>query len=262
MINHGLVEEQIISKQDYFLGSKLSLAQETVDSRGSWIKYLPKDEIQAKNGIETNSCVSFGILNAIEILMKAKFGSAMNYSDRYLAIASETKQNGNTITKVCETLRKISGCVEEELLPFDENITTYEQFFSPIPLNKKYYDKGREWLNRYDFGHEWVNTDKNSLCEGLTYSPLGVSVLAWAENEEGLYFKPQGAPNNHFTLLVDYEWNKHWVVYDTYPGSDGKFIKYLDWNYEFGNTKRFSIDIINKKNCFNLINDYFWSILK
>jgi len=40
---------------------------------GNWVKDLPTNEIQARQGVESMSCTSFATLNVIEILMKVKY---------------------------------------------------------------------------------------------------------------------------------------------------------------------------------------------
>ena len=216
---------------DYLLGGFTNVPHQILQADGNWINFLPLDELQQRFGVETNSCVSFGTCNQVEILHLRKFGSIPNYSDRYLSIASETTPTGNTPNKVYETARKIAGFIPEELLPFSEDIRTLEEYSQPKPLNKKYYDVGRKWLNRFDFKHEWITTSPLSLMQGLQYSPLGISVTAWIEDERGFYVRPAGLRDNHWTLLVGYVENEYWIIYDSYPGSDGKFLKKLAWNF-------------------------------
>ena len=239
MKNHGYIYSPRDPK-DYVLGGVSFSPHEVLAIDGKWKNHLPAPEKQLSDYFDTISCVSFTVCNAIEALMRRKFAIHSENSDRALAIASDTTKNGNTVTKVCEIARKILGFIPEEMLPFSEDIKSWEEYHSPNPLNKKYYDEGRIWLNKYIFQHEWVDTDPESLKEGLKYSPLGVSVLAWIKSGD-YYVKQKGDNDNHFTLLVGYEEGDHWLVYDTYPASDGVFYKKLSWDYPFGIVKSFSI---------------------
>lgn len=246
--------------QDYRLGGLSKVSRQALQIDGQWTHLLPLGEKQTKNGVETYSCISFACANQVEILFNRKFGLNPNYSDRALAIASNTEIGGNTPNEVYETARKILGFIPEELLPFSDDIQSFEDYHSPKPLNKKYYDEGRKWLNQYDLKHEWINTNPQSLMEALQYSPIAISVDAWRENN-GYYFKPKGSQDNHFTLLVGYKENDHWLIYDSYPETEGDFIKKLVWNYWDGSkslAKGISIKLVNQKqSCFKKL----WSFL-
>src|SRR3990167_263004 len=67
---------------------------------GQWLKYLPDGERQRKRNAETMACVSFSALNAFEALLKAKYGSTINRSDRFTAKKSGTSEEGNTFGRV------------------------------------------------------------------------------------------------------------------------------------------------------------------
>ena len=237
-----------IEIQDYKLGGLSKASREVLQFNGQWTTLLPKDEIQKKRNVETMSCVSFGCENQVTILEKRKFGIETNYSDRYLAIASDTDENGNEPTVVYETARKIAGFIPEEMLPFSDDIVSFEDYHSPKPLNKKYFDEGRKWLQKYELKHEWVNTDSKSLMQALQYSPLGISVMAWLADGE-LYYKPKNGIDNHWTLLVGYKEGEYWLIYDSYPDTDGDYIKKLKWDYAFGMAKGISLEKVVKKKC-------------
>lgn len=234
----------VIEIQDYRLGGLSKASREILQPDGQWTTLLPQDEIQQKRSVETMSCVSFGLCNQVEILEKRKYNTISNWSDRYLANASDTDENGNEPTKVYETARKIAGFIPEASLPFDESILSFADYHSPKPLNKKYYDEGRKWLNKWELKHEWIDNDAKSLMEGLKYSPLGVSVQAWLADGE-FYYKT--GRDNHWTLLVGYKEGEYWLVYDSYPDTDGDYIKKLRWDYVFGMVKGISISEVKKK---------------
>ena len=46
--------------------------------------------------------------------------------------------------------------------------------------------RGAEW----QFNHDWVATTTQALWDALQYSPLGISVYAWVNDKDGLYYKP------------------------------------------------------------------------
>lgn len=246
-INHGFIPDEI-RPEDYVFGGHTKLKGEVLQQDGSWLAFLPPDERQMRFGVETMSCVSFSTLNALEILMHRFYQEIENYSDRYLAISSSTSPFGNSPHNVAETLRKESGCVDEGLLPFTEEIESFEEYHSPNPLPDDLLKKGKKWLKEFDFGHEWVFSKETylpekqeKLKEALKCSPIGISVYAWLRDEDGLYFKPKGVKDNHYCVLVDYEDGKYWIVLDTYPSSEGEFLKKLAWDYDFQYAKKYHI---------------------
>ena len=70
----------------------------------------------------------------------------------------------------------------------------------------------------------------------LRHSPLGVSVYAWAlDDEDGLYFK--NGEDNHWCVCFGYEDGKYWKIFDSYDNS----IKHLKWDFDFGFVKKYYI---------------------
>ena len=235
---HGFIEPEI-QEEDYILGDGM-LVGEILQSNGQWDDYLPDTEIQHQWGLETSNCTSYATLNAIEILLKRKYGGVHNYSERGLGIVAGTYPPGNDPHKVAEAVRK-NGIIPDEVLPFSSNTDTLEEYYSPSPLTDSFVQRAKEWLFWYDFKHDYVFTKgeasdvkRKKIMEALKYSPLGVSVYAWAE-ENGLYTKLGN--DNHWTVLYGYKLGEYWKIYDSYDST----LKKLEWNYDFGIAKRYSI---------------------
>ena len=109
---------------DYVLGGISPVPKENLQPDKDWTLFLPDTEKQNK-GFETYACVSFTILNCVEMLILRKYGIKKNYADRFLAAVSGTKDGGNSPQVVCEFLRKI-GIVPEELWLFESD--SFEKF--------------------------------------------------------------------------------------------------------------------------------------
>lgn len=206
---------------------------------GQWLADLPEGEIQQKAGAETMSCVSFATINCVEILQRVKFNELVNYSDRYLAIASDTTPSGNSPKKVADTLRKVSGVIPEEDLPFADNITSFDMYHIPKPLPDELHYKGQKWLTKYDFGYEWITPTPEEMMKALRYSPLGIAVEAWKKDEKGYYIG--GENPNHWTCLVGFAEGDYWIAYDSYPETSGSYIKLLKWDYTFALAMSYSL---------------------
>ena len=79
---------------DFIFGAG-KIPEVVLQPNGDWTDFLTTKEFQAPYNFETYACVTFTILNCIEILIKRQYGIEKNYSDRFLAIVSGTKNPGN-----------------------------------------------------------------------------------------------------------------------------------------------------------------------
>ena len=176
--------------------------------------------------------------------MKRKFNTVANYSERYTGILTETTPEGNSVQNVCEIIRKASGLLSEERLPFDESIQSWEQYYSPKPMAGELLAEGKKWLEEWVLKHEWVfypwtppEEKPKLLMQVLRYSPIGISVAAWPKPDEAGFYHKQGQ-DNHFTMLNGYEEGKFWKIWDSYDATKKK----LAFDYDFGFAKRFYIE--------------------
>lgn len=234
IINHGFIPD-VKKPEDYIFGSS-SLPTEILQPDGKWDAYLPVDEFQNINGIETYNCTGFGTLNCLEILYKRLFNQDANYSDRYTAICAGTDPivlKGNSPQTVIQNIRNTSGVIDESLLPF--NVSTVEDYYKPKPMTSELLNKGSIWLSWHNVFHEWVDGSPESMKEALKLSPLGAGVYAWAQ--EGEYFVRKGA-DSHWICIYGYEDGKFWKCFDSYDNTHKK----LAWDFGFQSVKRYHID--------------------
>jgi len=213
-----------IKTEDYYLGGGF-IGTEELQPNGQWDEFLPSEEIQNENEIETQNCTAFGIENCVNILMNKLFHEEKNYSERFIGIMANTDPySGNSPHTVCESARK-NGFIEEIELPFDESIKTPEDYFQPKPMEVKYIIKGQMWLRQYDFKHEWVWRDNPEIeekikliKEALKRSPVGISVYAWDSDENGIYQKR--GQDNHWVCCYGYRDDiKVWKIFDSYTNT-------------------------------------------
>ena len=226
---------------------------------GDWMPYLPVKEFQNLNKIEPYACVAFTVLNCVEILIKQQYGVEKNYSDRFLAAVSGTKEGGNSPNVVCEFLRKL-GVVPQELWPFDETVTSFQKFYEPIP--PKLYELAREFNREWDFKHEFVPLNHESISRALTCSPLLVSIPAWFK-KNGLYYRPAGVTDNHATTMFYQREEAFMRIFDTY---ESPHIKDIEWPVIPMAVKRFlvkrNVSQGNQKNKGCWLRNYFKEIFK
>lgn len=243
--NHGLRVEPIQLGTDYVFGgySKLK-GDEVLQPDGQWIDFRPVVERQYRNNFETNACTAFATLNAIEMLTARLFGIEYNFSDRFVAKGSGTDPAiGNYPKAPADFLRKNWSVFEEEW-PFDESVKNVAEFYSDIPKKLKTLAIGRG--AEYEFGYEYVPTHHpTSLMTALMYSPVCISV-ALVPDGNGMYFKPDGWRDSHWTTLIGYKEGEYWLIYDSYPShfEDDELpqhVKKVRWDTFFEVAMRYEI---------------------
>lgn len=241
MKNYGFIPEDKISPDDFLLGGN-KMPYEFLQTNGQWDAFLPTREVQHyRDQFDSMNCTNYGTLNAIEILLKRKYGETHNFSERYTGVMTGTTKEGNSITKVVETIRKISGLIPEALLPFDDAVQTWEQYYSPSPMASKHIREGQKWLVEYELKHEWVvlpweESKADRIKDALVSSPLAVAVYAWRERN-GMYYRPSGVQDNHLCVLYGYD-RDAFMIFDSYDSTT----KVLEPGYEINFAKRFWIE--------------------
>ena len=257
--NHGFQAPKEILPEEYRFGSS-PMEYKVLQPDGNWTAYLPVVEYQNRNGLETANCTAFGTLNCIETLIKRKYNIEENFSERFLGVAAGTRPPGNSPHVVCDAIRD-KGLIDERVLPFGDDIDIIDEYYSPDPLTADLLYAGKSWLDKWEFTHSWViypstKNKQKELFDALKYSPIGASVLAWKQNNDGLYTKSEGEPDNHWISVYGYEYKKAWLVFDHYDNTNKKLI----WNYDFGYAKRFAInkkETITKVGFLEMLKRYF-----
>ena len=172
-INHGVILGQ--RPEDWVAGSISGLTYEVINPSGDWRPYLPTKEIQFGRE-DSMACVSFSLINAIEIQEKFLTGKETNYSDRFLAKRSDTTQFGNYLYKVADVVRK-EGIVKETSYPTLPNYT-FAEYYAEIkePLLTDLLIEGKQWLERFTFNYEFIPLDKAELLKHIKQAPLQVVI--------------------------------------------------------------------------------------
>jgi len=236
--NYGLIIPKIKTREEgaeHILGSEGVVINPTGDYRS----YLPDKEPQNKNRVETMACSVYGTLSALETLLKFK-GYSVNYSDRYLAIVGNVDPyKGADPHKIAECIRNVAGCLKEDRLPFSDDVKTVDYYYGvPKDIISQLIKEGQRWYDEWEFSHKWVfqsgkpNEKRIMLQQALPKGTVCVSVSAWFKNEKGVYYKPEGTRDNHWTLLSAAPPEKYFV-FDSYDNYE----KELEGLYDFSIAK-------------------------
>ena len=219
-ITDGLIIEPE-DERDFIFGAN-TVDKVVLREDGQWLNFLPEDELQRGRRVETMGCTGYALLNVLEMVAKLKWGKQWNKSDRFTNKMSGTGRNGNSLSRVLESVRKYHGVVKEVNWPWSRDNFTWNDYYSGIPLDIQ--DIGTEWLENYGISYERVTYNKQLLMESLKYSPLYVAGYAWYQRK-GLYQSYSTA--NHAFTIVGYVEGSHWLAYDSYS----PHIKKLAWDF-------------------------------
>lgn len=252
MKTYGFIKGNIIEEDYIFGGSQVE--REVLQANGQWFDFLPEYEPQSTDEFETDGCTIYGTENAIEMIMKRKFGINANYSERYIYNLIPIRPPGGSPQVVAEIIRK-GGLIEQADLPM---VDTFEQYCTPEPMSEKLIKSGQEWLKKYELKHDYLwKTDitiaeqHKILKDALQYSPVGISVSAWNLGPDDTYVD-NGEPNNHWCVCFGYEVKDkrfYPLVFDSYDHS----IKTLDPNHHIEIAKSYYITPVTTKKKGSLI---------
>lgn len=229
---YGFIKSKI-KPQDYVFGDA-QLQSDILQPDGQWDAFLPTDEFQ-NQGFEIYACATFGTLNCVETILKRRFNFNDNFSDRYVATLTDTgKIHGNDPQKIAEFIRK-NGDVDESVWPYLN--TTFDDYYQAPPTSLA--SKASVFNAHYDFKHDIVPSDSKSMMTALKYSPLGISVEAWADRGDGIMQAGDGAHDNHWCMCYGYKENEYWKVFDSYDNTHKK----VEWAHRPVQAKRYHIDL-------------------
>lgn len=240
MTKYGFIKPQI-TNDNYILGSSI-LPKEEIRFDGQWDRYLPDEEFQRHENYDTFNCTGFGTQNCIETLIKAKYAEIHDFCERDLGIRAGTYPPGNDPHVVAEAMRK-NGLIPDSMLPIEDAKTVDEYYSYPTDKKRRECD-GACIVNRRNFriGHEWVFKGDVSIAdqtkfmkEALKYSPLGVAVYAWYE-ENGVYIRK--GDDVHWCMIYGYYENGDWKCFDSYDYST----KRLSKDFGFSYVKRYHVE--------------------
>jgi len=172
---------------------------------GQWDALLPAVEYQSSEGIDSWMCVSYSLLNCLEMLYIRQTGVEINWSDTFLGKISGTIPGvGNYLATVFDTARKEGLVLQSSWANFPE---PYRE------LTQEIKDEAKKFLNDWLLYREWVIPTPEYMKLALMDAPLQVVV------------------NNgtHAVACYGYEDGEHWKCYDHYYNIK----KQYPWDYDF-----------------------------
>lgn len=272
--DYGLLEEESFGllpdnripeevAKDFIFGESNGLEKRELMPGKDWrIRILKSNEQQAGVSVDSMACVSFSLAKicsmTFNVMVEQNLFSAediqwlrdngyfdqygeVNFSERALALWSETTKYGNYLYKVVD-VAKHKGLIPQSKWDFPTAQVTpifdWDAFYIDTP--QELYDLGLEFARRFPIAYEFIDTaNMTLLAEGRKYSPAQVTIFAYVYPPvDGVYLADNNKSKNHAVVsLFDDEVEKIRYIADSYDDFytvGSQFFKKLAWDSSFG----------------------------
>lgn len=218
----GLVLREAEEAHWQLCGAAARFGADDINLSGDWTAYRADDEPQKKSRYDSNGCALFGTGHALVAL--AKFHGFDDFpkdiSERYWGVIAGTTPVGTDPHALIETVRSSAGAIPASALPWTDDLSSFEQFYAPRPMESSLASLGGALLDRFEIGHEWVfafgstKTPKEKaelLAQALKRGTVCVSVDGAYRMKKGKLTKARGATDTHWVQLL-----RPGVIFDQY----------------------------------------------
>lgn len=163
------------------------------------------------------------IMLSFETKLKIKNLGRIAFSDRAIAILSNTTRQGNSLKAPLDAIRK-NGLIPKKLLP---QVESFDEYYNPASITETMKKIGQEFLKRFVINYEIVyRKDFKKVAQDDGFI---TGLYAWPEPTDGYYPAVHNFTPNH---AIDI-WKPEYFAFDNYEESPNDFIKQLSPFYEF-----------------------------
>jgi len=242
--------------------------------------YLPKGELQFGRE-DFMSCVSIGILNILASKFtylidrkKLNFNNhawllekgyivdgKIDFSDRFIAILSNTTRDGNSLKAPLDAVRYF-GLIPKSLLPTRGDMT-FDEYHDRSKITATMTKLGEDFKSRFFINYERGREVDFAFI--LKRDSILVGAYAWPVAVNGIYPRVNDSPNHAFMVF-----RPRYFAFDNYDEDKGPkedWIKQLAGDYDFIDTGyRILINkeavTPQKKTLWDLLRGYVRDIIK
>lgn len=206
-----------------------------INESGNWMPYLPIEEHQKVNGVESSACYIEAQQHTISTILEKKFSMIdSDFASRFNALLSDGKEFGGDPLLGAESIRK-DGLIRQELMPFNATINSWSEFHSWKGANEEMCRKeGKDFLKNWKLNYDIVferelplDLKYKRLRDKLKTSPVPMSVYGETDVEGNYISKPNGVYDTHMVEAVYVDDDNCIYIWDTYA----PFLKKLPANY-------------------------------
>lgn len=174
MEKNGRIKKGLVLKpaesEHFFVGSGKATARfgdtSTLNPTGDWTPFKAADEHQSNAVFDTDCCWIFATLKAWIMLANIQGFNDFpkDLAERFIAVLVDAQSTGGNPWDAGETFRK-NGCVLEQALPFTDDITTWDEWKHPNPMEPTFISLAKALLDKFEPGQEWI------FAWGSSYTP-------------------------------------------------------------------------------------------
>ena len=208
-----------------------------INLNGDWTQFVPPNEEQRQNGVESSACFVEAQQACIAILKEYIYGiKDENYSARFNALLSGGTETGGDPVKGALSIKK-DGLIPQSMMDW-EGVNSFDDFHSWNGVDKgQCIAEGKKEASLWDKQFRIVvekdmplKTKYELLKEELKRCPVPMSFYAWCERN-GKYYKPQGVSDCHLitAIVLKVSDDNEITIRDTYY----PYIKVLEANSDF-----------------------------
>ena len=210
--------------QDWKMGAETGIS--LIRNIPDWTPHLPSKEKQYNANFDTLSCTTFATMSILEAQLNWLLTSSnmpiesskwlkesgyideagkVNFSDRFIAIMSNTTKTGNDFRTVIEAIRT-HGLIPEKEFPFGG--TKWEEYHDKSLITGAMLKKAQEFKNLFNVNWDWLWFDEkggfNEMSiskQNITTAPILMGITTPATHATVLY----GVTDTDFMVFDTYE---------------------------------------------------------
>jgi 5-methylcytosine-specific restriction enzyme A len=204
-------------------------AGEVIRENGDWRDYLPPEEEQNKNGVESSACYIEAQQHTIATILEEEFGLPdQNFSSRFNVLLSGGTEYGGDPLAGADSIVN-DGLIAESFMPFSDDISSWSEFASWKGATERVCRAaGQLFKKRWNMKpfivfeiNEPFYIKYDKLKSALKRSPVPMSVYPdenWLSKDPTIiHTKPDGARDVHLVECVYVDEFNRPHIRDTYP---------------------------------------------
>jgi hypothetical protein len=234
-----------------------------INDLGDWRQYLPPEEYQVKNGIESSGCFIYAQTHTIATILEKQYGLPdKDFSERFNALLSSGTPQGGDPIGGAESFQAY-GLINYESMPFSDDIESWYDFHSWKGVDETICrQEGQAFLGQWKINFDIIferdhplDYKYNQLRDNLKKSPVPMSVYGEVDSEGNYVPKPSWANDTHMVEAVHLDSDNCIWIWDTYKPC----LKKLPANYNpdfgmiWGVEQKIEVPEIKKKNYWDYI---------
>jgi hypothetical protein len=200
----AVVEET--NEKDWILGAEQgsTFVKETLFPDRDCTPYITEyNDLQRNNFFDEFCCVVHGTINAVQLIIKKKYGITLDFSKRDLANRIPVTPGQGTSIRSCAECLRTQGVALEKDYPTLTPTMTQTEFFTKLQGVKEFLLENGFIFNHINLPSTWLGATMDKIIDdGLLSSPVIVAIEGSYRFDAEGRLQYQGNPYTHVVLIV------------------------------------------------------------